>query len=359
MSINGYVATLCIRRAEMTGLKELPGGTKDRITPVLLLAPWLATSPLSKAIEKFEEAFPNRSYFVDIDRYYRPGENGNEAKEQWARLSASPPDLIEWQSLLMPHPNANPCIIMDGVGLDLALYQIAWARDNNRLFCVRVNLASDCNSRPPSWLPELIGHLASDGAADYSVVLEFGLVENPLSMGIAASSYINGTLSMLPAEIPICVSCTSFPSDFTSIDGLEVLGFNNRELISQIQRATNRSIIYGDWGSTKPRSYGHASTPKQRIDYPADDGWVVARGQVTPMTFNQAARRIVASDFWSGNLGVWGEQLIEGAASGEAFSIDSMPKMYSARINIHLHRQAFYGQLPPPQMLDEAWQDDL
>jgi hypothetical protein len=50
---------------------------------------------------------------------------------------------------------------------------------------------------------------------------------------------------------------------------------------------------------------------------------------------------------------------IAGAAAGQTFAIDSMPKMYSARINIHLHRQAFYGHLPPPEALDEAWSDDL
>lgn len=50
---------------------------------------------------------------------------------------------------------------------------------------------------------------------------------------------------------------------------------------------------------------------------------------------------------------------MEWAAAGQAFAIDSMPKMYSARINIHLHRQAFYGHLPTPQALDEAWSDDL
>jgi len=73
--------------------------------------------------------------------------------------------------------------------------------------------------------------------------------------------------------------------------------------------------------------------------------------------FQVAAKRITDSDYWSGNLGVWGEQLIEGTAAGQAFAIDTMPKMYSARINIHLHRQAFYEDLPPPEALDEEWSD--
>lgn len=43
---------------------------------------------------------------------------------------------------------------------------------------------------------------------------------------------------------------------------------------------------------------------------------------------------------------------------GQAFAIDTMPMMYAARINIHLHRQAFYGDLPAHDALDEEWNDD-
>jgi hypothetical protein len=94
--------------------------------------------------------------------------------------------------------------------------------------------------------------------------------------------------------------------------------------------------------------------------YPADKAWVIARDNDDPVSFQTAAKRIIsARGKWSGGLGIWGEQLMEWAAAGQAFAIDSMPKMYSARINIHLHRQAFYGHLPTPQALDEAWSDDL
>jgi hypothetical protein len=38
MEVTDYLVTLCIRRAELSGLKELPGSTKDRLTPLVLLA---------------------------------------------------------------------------------------------------------------------------------------------------------------------------------------------------------------------------------------------------------------------------------------------------------------------------------
>lgn len=361
MEVAEYLVTLCIRRAEISGLKELPGGTKDRLTPLVLLAPWVNASPLSKAIEKFEDAFPSRPYFIDVDSYYRPGDNENEAKVSWAELAKRPANLDVWQSLLANFPNANPCLLVAGATIECAYSQIKWARENNRSFCLRMNIASGVGSGIPEWIPQLVDELSSEGAIDYAIVLDFGLVKNALDVELLAVSYLASDFRNVLPAIPIAISCTSFPSDFTEIDGIEELKFTNRDLLSQIRMATNHPrMIYGDWGSTKPRSYGHANSPKNRIDYPTDNGWLIARNNGAPISFKAAAERIKgAKGTWTGNLGIWGEQLIEGAAAGQPFAIDSMPKMYSARINIHLHRQAYYGHLPPPEALDEAWSDDL
>ena len=223
-----------------------------------------------------------------------------------------------------------------------------------------MNLAEGIGSGIPQWMPALVADLAAEGANDYAVVFESlagCLIRS--SWQPFASGYTNSFFATIPPEVPIAVSCTSFPKDFTVFDGTDVCGFANRDLLAQIQQATNHpKIIYGDWGTTKPRSYGHTSQPKNRIDYPSDTSWIIARGQQDEVSFQVAAQRVLGSCDWAGNLGVWGEQLNEGTAAGQAFAIDTMPKMYSARINIHLHRQAFYGQLPPPEALDEEWSNN-
>lgn len=359
MDVQDYLVTLGVRPAELSGLKELPGGTKDRLTPLLLLAPWLATTPLSRALDKFEESYPSRPYFIDVDTYYRVNDKPNDAKALWQRLAQPPADLDAWWELLAAYPNANPCLLMARQPIERARDQIAWARENNRTFCLRMNLAEGIGSGIPQWMPTLVDELAAEGANDYAIVFEFGWVENPLLVAAVASGYTNSFFSAIPPEVPVAVSCTSFPTDFTSYDGTEELVFTNRDLIAQVQQTTNLRVVYGDWGTTKPRSYGHASQPKNRIDYPTDTSWVFARDQDESVDFQEAAQRITGSQYWSGNLGIWGEQRIEGTAAGQAFAIDSMQKMYAARINIHLHRQAFYGQLPPPEALDEEWTDDL
>ncbi len=359
MDVSEYLVTLCIRRAELSGLKELPGSAKDNLTPLVLLAPWMATTPLSREIDKFEDAYSGRPYFIDVDTYYQPGEKANDAKDAWAELAKKPADLDVWRSLLLPYPNANPCLLMADASIESAREQIKWAREHNRSFCLRMNMAPGVGPGIPTWTPSLVAELTNEGAVDYAVVFDFGLVENAMDVAPLATGYISSFFSGIPAEIPLAVCCTMFPSDFTVFDGIEELGFSNRDLIVQIRQATNHpKIIYGDWGSTKPRAYAYSSQPKNRIDYPTDNGWVFARDQDDSVSFQVAAKRITGSQQWSGGLGIWGEQLIEGAAAGQAFAIDSMPKMYAARINIHLHRQAFYGHLPPPAALDEEWSDD-
>lgn len=358
MNVSDYLVTIGVRPAELSGLKELPGSTKDRLTPVLLLAPWLATSPLSRALDKFEEAYSSRDYFIDVDTYYRANENSNEAKALWARLASKPSDLAAWWSLLLDYPHANPCLLMAEQPIERVREQIIWARQHDRSFCLRMNMATG-GAGIPAWMPQLVAELAADGAVDYAVLFEFGWVQDALSVAALASGYANTFFSTLPPQVPIGISCTSFPDDFTQFDGLVEKTFSNRALIAQVQQGTNHPhIVYGDWGSTRPRSYGHASAPKNRIDFPTDGSWLFARNNQFEVSFPVAAQRIVGSAQWSGNLGIWGEQLIEGTALGQTFAIDTMPKMYAARINIHLHRQAYFGQLPPPAALDEEWSDD-
>ena len=360
MDIQDYLVTLGVRPAELRGLKELPGRTKDRLRPLLLLAPWLATSPLSRALEKFEDAYSSRAYFVDVDTYYRLNDNINEAKELWRRLARKPADIQAWWHLLEDFPFAHPCLLLVNQPIEEVWQQIVWARERGRTFCIRMNLTATSGSGIPPWMLTLVEQLAAEGANDYAVVFEFGWVKDPLEVAAIASAYTRTFFSKIPADVPVAVSCTSFPNDFTPYDGGCEVPFTNRDLMAEVQRSTNHpKIIFGDWGSTRPRSYGHASQPKNRIDFPSDRSWLFARDQAESVGLQEAAQRILANPLWTGDLGIWGEQLIEGTAAGQNFAIDTMAQMYSVRINIHLHRQAFYNDLPLPSSLDEEWSDDL
>lgn len=359
MEISGYFATLCIRPAEMRALQELPALTKDNITPIVLLAPWSTSNPLSKAIDRFEQAFGDRPYYIDVDSYYQATGELTPAKEQWQRLGQHPADIGFWLDLIEPYPNANPCILMAGQPIEAARSQIDWARLFGRSFCLRFNM-SDSGPGLPPWITSLVNELAEEGSADYSIHFDFGWVEDALQQFAAVSGLIGSIFSQVDQEVPIGVSSTNFPRGFTGIDGIKPVPFSNRQLVNQLRLVTNRPrITYGDWAATKPRSRKRANPPKARIDFPLDNTWLIRRDDGAPVTFKKAAEDIVANTAWSGNLNIWGEQMIQATAEGDAFAIDTMPKMYQCRINIHLHRQAFHGQNMSGLDLDEVIPDDF
>src|SRR5690606_29793126 len=111
------------------------------------------------------------------------------------------------------------------------------------------------------------------------------------------------------ASIPIVISCTSLPKEFDSFnsDKPSAVPFTNRRLVEQIARNSNRArVIYGDWGSTRPRDKRDFSNrPLDRVDYPAEHAWHIARNKDAGWDFRDAALAIVNSPVWDGNLGVW------------------------------------------------------
>ena len=357
--IQKYVATLGIRLAEMSGLKELPDVTKDSLTPIALLAPWLTATPLSRALDKFEESYPKRHYFVDIDTSYEVNENPNEAKNQWMELAMTPPNIISWMNLLKDYPYANPCLLMRGSSsIEDARIQARWARENGRMFCVRVTLVDGTASSIPDWVEPFIADPENYEVDDYFVVLDFGWVPRNFKLAESNVNNISVFVSKVPNNIPVVISFTSFPKEFSEYDGLGRLPFDSRQIVANVAEKAGRQVTYGDWGSTRPRTKGFAGKPRIRIDYPMVDAWVFSRNSDENLTFQDAAIELTRSGHWNGNIGIWGEKLIEGAAKGSEFAINSIPKMSAARINIHLHLQTFHERLPEPEELDQELTDD-
>jgi hypothetical protein len=350
-----YVPTLAIRASEMNGLEFLPARSKDSMLPCFLLAPWSSARSLERAMERLERAYSHRPYFLDVDRDYFPSNPDNPAQTEWLGLRDPSDRYDNWWQFWTDYPNAIPCLQLEGQTPEEIRLQIGDVQSQGREFCVRIEL-----QRRPRNISQIVDVLQDVGTADYSVILEGGWVTDPLSMYVQFHALITGVLAPLDGRIPIVASCTSMPKGYHELPGgVSEIPFSNRNLVAQLQQNSNRDlIIYGDWGSTRPREDGFGRTPLPRIDYPASNSWFIARDKDQDWDFEDAAAAIVASATWDGDLGIWGEQLIQQTAEGQKFAIDTAPKNVACRVNIHLHRQALFGQDIGGIDLDEPWVDD-
>ncbi len=342
----------------MNGLQFLPKATKERMTPCILLGPWANSGTLDKSIERVEKAFRNQSFFLDIDRDYEFTNLESPAQQRLVELLDPAGAYSNWCDFVSKHEWVMPCIQTRGqseadIRKQVERYQVA-----GRSYCLRLYM----NRFPPN-VSDVIAALAALGSADFTVILEGGWTRDPLSLAVWFDGVIGGHLDPIDADVPIVLSCTSMPKMFTDFDGgISRVPFSNHKLVDQIRQArgNRRSrIIYGDWGSTRPREpSGFASRPLDRIDYPTEHNWCIARNRRDEWDFQRAAEAVVSSPEWEGDLGIWGEEMIEATAINEELGIDTPQKNVAARTNIHLHRQAFYGQVNIGGMnLDEDWED--
>lgn len=352
-----YVPTLAIRASEMNGLEYLPGATKSRMTPCVLLAPWANSTSLRKAIERVEKAFRHRNYFLDIDRDYE-FTNLESPPQQELRDLLNPADSFEnWCRFVDENDWVWPCVQTRGQSEADIRRQIERFQESGRAYCMRIFM-----DRVPSNIVDVVAAFAASGTSDYAILLEGGWTQDPLSLAVWFDGLIGGHLQVIDATVPIILSCTSMPRMFTDFDGgITRVPFSNRTLLDQIrQRRSNRArILYGDWGSTRPREpSGFARRPIDRIDYPIRNAWDIARNKANGWDFQMSARAIMASNDWDGNLGIWGEEQIVNTAISPALGIDTPQKNVASRVNIHLHLQSFYSTDNLGGLnLDEEWED--
>lgn len=358
LDVKNYVPTLAIRGSEMNGLQFLPRKTKERMTPCILLGPWVNSNSLEKAIERVEKAFRGQSYFLDLDRDYELTNLESAPQKRLVELLNQSDAYSNWCQFVAEYDWIMPCIQTRGQSEADFRRQIERYQEAGKSYCLRLY-----RNRFPQNTNEAIAALVAVGAADYTIILEGGWTSDPLSLAAWFDGVMVEQLALIEADVSIVLSCTSMPKMFTNFDGgISRVPFSNHELVDQIRRNRgNRRarIIYGDWGSTRPREpSGFASRPLDRIDYPTEHNWCIARNRQAAWDFQQAAQAIVASPEWQGDLGIWGEEMIEATAINEELGIDTPQKNVAARTNIHLHRQAFYGDRNLGGMnLDEDWED--
>ena len=222
----------------------------------------------------------------------------------------------------------------------------------------------ECNGQLPSNFDEIVSAFSAEGAADFTIILEGGWTENTFILSTQFERLITNKLQKIDVNVPIVISYTSIPRSFSNFNGINSVQFHNRQMVQKIKQKSNRpSIIYGDWGSTHPRESnsgggGHRITA--RIDYPTDNAWYIARNSDEGWDFERVEQKLIDnSEIWDAKLDTLGSEMIRRTAINEKIGINSRQKNITARVNIHLHRQALYEQDDMHEMnLDDDWKDE-
>ena len=348
---SSYAPTIAIRPAEMRALEELPESDKSAILPMVLLAPWVGSLALDRSMDRLKAAYGDRFFFLDIDRDYVSSNAGNSAQQQFLALRSGEAALSNWRGFVERHEQAIPVIQTRSVPLAEILGQIDWAERLGRGFAFRFD-------DPSSGISEAaLSAISQVGHAEFGVFLDSRWAADSSIHQLWLRSNAEVVVRQAPGA-PIVVASTNFPREFSQVEGLVQKTIQSRRVFATLRQALNQPVlVYGDWGSTKPRSYDRSGPPLPRIDYATRSDWVIARSKDQTWSYATAAQRLVKSDFWRKEVSVWGSNMIERTALGDSFAITSPAKAVAARVNLHLHLQANYARPDGVIDTDDPWVD--
>lgn len=338
----------------MRALEELPEGTKDRIRPIILFAPWVGSSSLMKSWERIKSAFDNRPFYLDLDTFYDIDGNPRPAGEEFRKLFDGNSGVVNYFDLVAQIPSAIPVLRLEQAFLGLLDQQLNLANELDRGFLVRIT-----RSLFPSGNIQRLSTLFETGLSNYLISIDAEWSSDVIECERWAAQIID-QITAAKIKVPIVTSLSSFPKTYSDIEGVRVIPMLSRTFFNNIRRrySNELEVLYGDWGTTKPRDNAGGRTPPPRIDYAGIGEWVIYRNK-DEWDYLEAAKQLVNSRYWNPDLHIWGSLMIEKTAAGDLSGITSPAKVVAARVNLHLHQQAWFDD--PNAMLDtdDPWNDDL
>lgn len=349
-----YYPTISLRRGEMRAFKKLPDGEKQKMLPIVLLAPWLNSIRFENSINIVKGSVGDIPIIVDVDRYYQSSSTLESRQYFWSLLDKNEGPK-NWMSLVEAHENYIPCLQFLGTSEDLVHEQIAWARTLRRGFCIRYEISNLPKEYDPA---PLLENIRND---DCLLVIDFGYSDYSENVSTYIKEFMSRIFEVSPG-FKIVVSGSNFPNDFSDFDNFSQSQPNSaRQYFNDVKaQFGNYAVFFGDWASTKPRKYdGHGSAPRPRIDYPVTTHWIMARSARDGWNFEDAALRITRLPEWADHPKIWGTGMIEKTALGLPGGIKTNPEVIAARINIHLFVQANANLPNPPSQPRGKWKDPI
>lgn len=350
-----YCPTLHARVAEIKALLQLPAATKDRIFPLIIARPWPNAKYLQRTWEKLGEALGNRRFGLDLDLTKRSVEGNQPAATEFDDLFLIRGGFANYYRVVAEIPGAIPVLRILGGEAQQFDAQAQHIDQMDRGVIVRIEFGKVQN---PLFLVDRV----LSRFTDVSFFVDAGWSSDILGREIWISHIVDRVSRDHP-EIELVVSGSSFPISFADIGERGAIDVKERHLYNNLVRRHNAAtLIYGDWGSTRlpsPEQGPMRNVP--RIDLPTSSQWISFRRDrdlSDEEDYTDIARRVVNDSEWPADLNIWGTYTIGWTASGEPGAIRSPGTAAAARINIHLHQQAFLGTKGTVIDGDEPFTDD-
>ena len=349
-----YLPTLGLRPAEMRAIEELPESTKDRLRSIILFAPWLGSKQLSNSEKRIKAAIDDRPFYLELDANYASDGVGRAAVKDFYEIRDEVGECGRYYALVESIESAVPVLRIEGGRAATIDSQLERINDLGRGFLVRIRQSAF----PSGHIPNL-DRLLGSGLSNYAVSVDCEWSQDVVSCEQWSSNVI-GQFANSGATVPIAPSISSFPKIFSDIDGERVIPISSRVLFNNLSRRYGNQFpfIYGDWATTKPREYGMGRTPAARIDYAVSNSWVIFRKR-DEWDYLEAAKALMNSAYWQGDLEVWGNLMINKTAHGDVTGITSPTKNVAARVNLHLQHQTWFDDPNAMMNTDDLWDDDL
>lgn len=349
-----YCPTLYARVAEIKALAQLPAATKDRLFPIIIARPWPNAKHLVRTWEKIGEALGNRRFALDLDRTRRNSGGKLAAAAEFDDLFVSRNGFENYYETLSTINEAIPVLRISGGEAQHFDAQARHLEKLDRGLVVRIEYANVTN--PIALVGQVLNRFQ-----DVSFFVDAGWSRDILGREAWAATIVECIARTHP-ETEIVISGSSFPNSFSDIADRGIIRVEERHLYNNLVRRHNAAtLIYGDWGSTRPPSDPVPMKNVPRIDLPTQNQWISFRrdGELDDEeSYIDIAKRVIADPDWPADLNIWGTYTIEWTAKGEPGSIRSPATAAAARINIHLHRQAFFGANDVIVDGDEPFTDD-
>ena len=337
-SLQKYLPVLAVRPAEMNALEQLSPKTKKLLSPVILLQPWLSSLTFEAAVKRVEKAIGKKKpWIANLNHYFDNYDSMTDAKREFLEFKNPNNGYNNWVEFVTQHSNMIPCLQLDDMSeFSKQLNRLASLERGLVLHLNRGNFSSVMSVEYLEKLKSALKH------HKLLILLDFETIRPTDDLTLSAATYVNKFREISEnVDFIFSVSATSFPDSLGTVIKQEI---KERELYNIFRRSVNAQLIYSDHGSArvKPQS-GGAGIIYARIDLPVDGEWKFFRSPLTDRNYRDMAQMAMNSKDWDSELKIWGTRLIEDTANDRPDFISSPVRATAARINIHMHRQVFFG----------------